>query len=157
MWKGVRIVIPEQCRAEVLEKLHEGHFGIDWTKPRARDMVHLPEINKDIEALIRMCEICQEHGHRNNKDLVLAREIPLAPWTLLQMDIFTCEDHSFLLTVDVTSRFLWSGSSQVRPQGSVFNTVKRIYSDFGLPKRILTDNRACFKAREVNEFIRNWV
>ena len=51
--KGVRIVIPEQCRAKVLEKLHEGHFGIDRTKLRARDTVYWLEINKDIEALIR--------------------------------------------------------------------------------------------------------
>ena len=26
--KGVRIVIPEQCRAKVLEKLHEGHLEL---------------------------------------------------------------------------------------------------------------------------------
>ena len=76
-------MIPEQCRAKVLEKLHEGHFGTDHTKLRARDTVYWPEINKDIETLIRTCETCQEHGHRNNKDLVLAREIPLAPWTLI--------------------------------------------------------------------------
>ena len=42
--KGVRIVIPEQCRAKVLEKLHEGHFCIDWTKLRARDTVYWPVI-----------------------------------------------------------------------------------------------------------------
>ena len=29
--KGTRIIIPEQCQ-EVLEKLHEGHFGVDSTK-----------------------------------------------------------------------------------------------------------------------------
>ena len=103
--KGVRIVIPEQCRVKVLEKLHEGHFGIDHTKLRGRDTMYWPEINKDIEALIRTCEICQEHSHRNNKDLVMARELPLTPWSLIQMDIITCEDHSFLLTVDVTFKF----------------------------------------------------
>ena len=27
--KGTRIIIPEQCQEEVLEKLHEGHFGVD--------------------------------------------------------------------------------------------------------------------------------
>ena len=97
-------MIPEQCKNEVLEKLHEGHFGIERTKLRARDMVYWLEINADIEALIKTCEICQENGCRNNKDLVLAREIPMAPWTLLEMGIFTCKDHSFLLTVDVTSR-----------------------------------------------------
>ena len=29
--KGTRIIIPEQCQEEVLEKLHEGHFGVDHT------------------------------------------------------------------------------------------------------------------------------
>ena len=150
--KGVRIVIPEQCRAEVIEKLHEGHFGIDQTKHRARDTVYWLEINKDIEALIRMGEICQEHSRRNNKDLVLARELPLAPWTLIQMDIFTCEYHSFLLTVDVTSRFPVVRILSSETTRSVLNTVKAIYSDFGLPKGVLTHNGACFKAREFNEF-----
>ena len=150
--KGVRIAIPEQCRAKVLEKLHEGHFGIHRTKLIARDTVNWPEINKYIEALIRTCEICHEHSHRNNKDLVLTREIPLASWTLIQMDIFTCEDHSFLLTVDVTSRFPVVRILSSETKRSVLNAVKGIYSNFGLPKRVLTDNGACFKAREFNEF-----
>ena len=150
--KGVRIVIPKQCRAEVLEKLPEGHFGIDWTKLRVREKVYWPQINKDIEALIRTCKICQEHSRRNNKDLVLAREIPLASWPLIQMDIFTCEDHSFLLTVDVASRFPVVRILSSETTRSVLNAVKGIYSNFGLPKRVLTDNGACFKAREFNEF-----
>ena len=110
------------------------------------------EINKDIEALIRTCEICQEHGHRNNKDLVLAREIPFAPWTLIEMDVFTCEDHTFLLVVGMTSRFPVVRILSSETTRSVLNAIKGIYSDFGLPKRVLTDNGACFKAREFNEF-----
>ena len=27
--KGIRIIIQEQCRTEVLEKLHEGYFGVE--------------------------------------------------------------------------------------------------------------------------------
>ena len=122
--KGVRIVIPEQCKAEVLEKLHEGHFSIERTKLRARDTVYWPEINRDIEALIKTCEICQEHGRRNNKDLVLAREIPFAPWTLVEMDIFTCEDHTILLTVDVTSRFPVVRILSTETTRSVLNAIK---------------------------------
>ena len=150
--KGVRIVIPEQCKNEVLEKLHEGHFGIERTKLRARDTVYWPEINADIEALIKTCEICQENGRRNNKDLVLAREIPIAPWTLVEMDIFTCEDHTFLLTVDVTSRFPVVRILSSEMTRSVLNAIKGIYSDFGLPKRVLTDNGSCFKSRDFTEF-----
>ena len=78
--------------------------------------------------------ICQENGHRNNKDLVLAREIPIAPWTLLEMDIFTCEEHTFLLTVDITLRFPVVRILLSETTRSVLNTIKGIYSDFGLPK-----------------------
>ena len=67
--------------------------------------VYWPGINKDIGTLIKSCEKCQEHSRRNPKDPVLSREIPLVPWTLLEMDLFTCNDHTFLLVVDVTSRF----------------------------------------------------
>ena len=67
------------------------------------------------------------------------------------MDIFTCDDHSFLLTVDAMSRFPVVRILSSETTRSVLNAVKGIYSDFGLPKRVLTDNGACFKAREFKE------
>ena len=93
--KGTRIIVPTQCRSELLDKLHEGHFGIDRTKLRARDSIYWPGINRDIETLVKTCETCQENSKRNNKDPVLAREIPIFPWTLLEMDLFMMDDHSF--------------------------------------------------------------
>ena len=37
--KGTRIIVPKACREEVLLKLHEGHFGVERTKLRARDSI----------------------------------------------------------------------------------------------------------------------
>ena len=76
-------------------KLNEGHFGVDRTKLHARDHVSWPHINKDIENLVKTCEKCQEFSRRNNKDLVLPRELPLVAWTLLELDLFTCESSTF--------------------------------------------------------------
>ena len=42
--KGSCIVIPESCRDEILDQLHEGHFGIDRTKLHARYSVYWPSI-----------------------------------------------------------------------------------------------------------------
>ena len=105
MLKGTRIIIPKQCQDDVLEKLHDGHFGVDHTKLHARDSVYWLHINRDIEALIMSCEKCQEHSKRNPKDPSIPREVPLVLWTLLEIDIFTCDNHQFLLVVDVSSRF----------------------------------------------------
>ena len=67
--------------------------------------MYWPSINKDIETLIKTYETCQENSSINAKDPVLAREIPLVPWTLLEMDLFSLEDHTVLLVVDVTLCF----------------------------------------------------
>ena len=99
--KGTRIIIPSACRDEVLEKLHEGHFGVECTKLRARDSVYWPSMYKDIENMVRSCDKCQEFARRNHKDPIIPRELPLVAWTLLELDLFTCENSNFLLVVDV--------------------------------------------------------
>ena len=62
------------------------------------------------------------------------------------------ECHTFLLVVDVTSRF---------PVVRILNEtttkctkcIKRQFTaDFGLPKKVLTDNGPCFKSADFNEF-----
>ena len=101
--KGTRTVILKSCQDELLMKLHEGHFGVDRTKLRARDSIYWTHIDRDIENLIKTCEKCQEFSRRNNKDLAIPRELPLVAWSLLELDLFTFENSTFLLIVDVTS------------------------------------------------------
>ena len=79
--KGSRIVVPESCRNKILDQLHEGHFGIDRTKLHARDSVYWPSINKDIECLVKTCDLCQEHSCRNNRDPIIPRDIPIQAWS----------------------------------------------------------------------------
>ena len=150
--KGTRIIIPNDCRDDVLEKLHEGHFGIDRTKLRARDSVYWPQINQDIETLGKSCEKCQEFSKRNNRDPDIPGEIPLVLWSLLEMDLFTLDDQTFLLVVDVTSRFPVVRILSSETANSVINALKGIYCNFGLPRRVLTDNGPCFKSQKYVEF-----
>ena len=42
--KGTHTVIPNQCRDEILDQLHEGHFRVDCTKLRAHDSVYWTNI-----------------------------------------------------------------------------------------------------------------
>ena len=103
--KGTRIVIPKNCQVELLSKLHEGHFGVDHTKLRARDSIYWLHIGRDIENLVKTCKKCQEFSRRNNKDPAIPRELPLVTWSLLELDLFTFENGTFLLILDVMSRF----------------------------------------------------
>ena len=116
------------------------------------DSVYWPHINKDIECLVKTCDLCQEHSCRNSKDPAIPRDIPIQAWTTIQMDLFMLDDHSFLLVVDVTSRFPVVRILNSETTKSVLNALKGIYCNFGLPKRIISDNGPCFKAKEFSDF-----
>ena len=150
--KCTRIIVPEACHDEVLTILHQGHFGVEQTKLRARDSVYWPLMYKEIESMVKSCEKCQEFSRRNNKDPILPRELPLVTWTLLELDLFTCENTSYLLVIDVTSRFPVVRILPNETSRSVINALKGIYCGFGLPKRILSDNGPCFKSFEFIDF-----
>ena len=141
--KGTRIIIPNSCRDDVLDKVHEGRFKIERTKLRAHDTVYWLQMNHDIETLIKTSDKCQEFSKRNNKDPDIPREIPLVPWSLLEMDLFSMDDSTFLLVVDVTSRFPVVRILSSESANSVINALKGVYCNFGLPKRVLSDNGPC--------------
>ena len=62
--KGTRIIIPSNCRDDVLDKVHEGHLRIERMKLRACDTVYWQQMNHDIEALVKSCNKCQEFSKK---------------------------------------------------------------------------------------------
>ena len=62
------------------------------------------------------------------------------------------DDSTFLLVVDITSRFPVVRILSSESANSVINALKGVYCDFGLPKRVLSDNGPCFKSRNFIEF-----
>ena len=114
--------------------------------------MYWPGINKDIETLVKTCDICQENARRDNKDPSILQEVPVMPWSTLEMDLFTLDGYSFLLIVDITARFpvVWILNNETCK--AVLNTLKGVYCDFGLPKKVLSDNGQCFKAEEFINF-----
>ena len=68
------------------------------------------------------------------------------------MDLFALEGHTFLLVVDMTSRFPVVRILNSETTKSVLNALKGVYCNFGLPKKVLTDNGPCFRSVDFNEF-----
>ena len=60
--RGIRIVIPEALRGEVLRLAHEGHQGIVKMKARLRTKVWWPKMDLDAERVCKSCHGCQVVG-----------------------------------------------------------------------------------------------
>ena len=106
--KGTQIVVPHKKPEATLKLIHEGHLGLGKCKLRAKDTVHWPGLNDQLEKLILNCELCLKYSHDKCKPkptTTLGQEIPVHPWSNLATDIFHFEGASYLLIVDYTSRF----------------------------------------------------
>ena len=99
--KGNRILIPSSLRYKMLEKLHQGHPGIEKTKQRARQTLYWPGINANIDNLVFRCTICQESRNANSREPLS----PKYPWQVIGTDIFHWNNDNFLLVVDYYSRY----------------------------------------------------
>ena len=74
------------------------------------------------------------------------------PWTMLELDIFMMDGHSFLLTVDITSKYPVVRILSNETFRCILNALKGIYCNFYLPRKVLSDNEPCFQAEEFIDF-----
>ena len=80
VFKGERLVIPEVMRKKVLEQLHQAHMGIEKTKWRARATIFWPQINQQIENMVRKSSTCQQNQAKQQYEPMKASSVPQYPF-----------------------------------------------------------------------------
>lgn len=58
LFKGSRIIIPTLLRKEMIQKVHEGHLGVESCLRRAREVVYWPLLNSEIKDYVSNCSVC---------------------------------------------------------------------------------------------------
>ena len=139
--KGTRVIIPESMQSFILDRLHYGHLGIEKTRLRAKDSVYWININRDIETTVKSCHICQEHRPAQQHETLLPHEVPSRPWEVVGTDMFFFNDADWLIIADYYSKFSIV-RKMPRPclSSSVVSVTKQIFSETGVPSRVVSDN-----------------
>jgi len=83
---GARLVILTKLHRQVLDLLHECHFGIQRMKQLARAAVYWPNIDSDILDLCRQCSTCAGHQPEPSKAAVHPWMLPEKLWSRLHID-----------------------------------------------------------------------
>jgi hypothetical protein len=78
IFKGQEVIIPQIMRADVLSQLHISHQGIEKTRLLAKECAYWPNINRDIEELVKTCDACQEFARANTKEPLIPKQQPPA-------------------------------------------------------------------------------
>ncbi|KAL0148064.1 hypothetical protein M9458_056604 [Cirrhinus mrigala] len=161
--RGLCTVIPSTLRARVLAMAHEGHLGIVKLKQRCRERVWWPGIDKDIEALVKDCAACFLSGKTGHQAPPPLQPLawPSQPWDHLQLDI--CGEiqgvphHQRFLVVVYDLHSKWP---QLIATGSVtsqviINFLDSLFSRWGLPNTITTDNGPQLISAEFKTYLKN--
>jgi len=135
-----------------------GHFGVEKTWERIRNIAWWPGIYGDVEAYCKSCLACQRGSRRPGKSFGLAQRIekPTYPWQLINMDFVTgfppggAEGYnSVLVVVDRYSRrvrfLLTFKDADAKFTAKLF--YREILSQVGVPEGIISDRDKLFTSQ----------
>ncbi len=154
MW-GLRAVIPEKLRSNLLEELHRDHMGMSRMKSMARSFFWWPGIDKAIEEVVRNCQACQAIKNTPAVAPLQPWIWPSQPWRRVHLDFAGhFQGMSYLVVVDAHSKW-----PEVFPMASTtaaktIEVLRQLFSSYGLPEELVSDNGPQFISDEFAGFMR---
>ena len=149
--KGERLVIPPPLRADVLQRLHEGHQGISKCRARAKESVWWPGISAQIGQMLERCELCQKHRSQL-KEPLLPTPLPDRPWQKVGMDLFEWSKRDYLLNIDYFSRYIEIAELKSTSAEVTIRAIKEVFARHGTAELVISDNGPQFSSSVFREF-----
>lgn len=149
--RGERVVVPRSLRHKVLDVMHDGHPGKVRMKLIARGLVWWPHIDRDIEYFVSTCESCQRIDPQYARYLEKWPQTGL-PFERIHVDFFYYRGHTFLVLFDSYSKWMDIVIMKRTDAISVIAVLQKIFSCFGLPSEMVTDNGPPFRSSLFKRF-----
>ena len=134
-----RIVVPESLKKETLDKIHEGHQGIQRSRFRATSSVWWPGLSKEIVQTVQKCKICVRKNTPPKEPLIPSK-LPDHPWQKIGSDLFELEGVTYLLVVDCFSKYPEVIRLNTTTYQAIISALKSIFSCYSIPEILISDN-----------------
>ena len=151
---------PEQIQ-DLLWRYHAmGHFSVKSIVPNLKaDGYHWPGMWLDCKRFVDQCIVCQQYNVVPRKFLASRPIGAKLPMDHLQIDLKTFEvasnEHvALLVMIDVCSKFVWLRPLRSTTNAEVAQNLWAVFSDFGFPKIIQSDNGPEFIGKTITELCR---
>ena len=148
---GSRIVIPQGLRQETMLKIHQGHQGILKCRLRVESAVWWPGVSNEVENFVKQCHTCSQRSTPPVEPMI-ASKLPDYPWQKVGADLFELEGIKYLLLVDYFSRYIEIVKLTYTTSGTIISVLKTVFSRYGIPEQLISDNGPQFASREMKMF-----
>ena len=150
--KGARLLIPYTLRRKVMEQIHNGHQGIEKCMLKAREVVFWPGISNDIHEAVEKCGICQASS-KAAKSVGNVSIVPPHAWHTLGTYLFYWNKVDCLVVGDYFSKYLIIRKLPNSSTHAVIKELGLIFTEFGRPFILRSDNGPCYASREFHNFL----
>ncbi|KAK3896105.1 hypothetical protein Pcinc_000203 [Petrolisthes cinctipes] len=155
---GPRLLIPLSLRRETLERLHDGHQGMERTKRRARQTIYWPGIDRDIENIVSGCSRCRPLlPSHPNEPLWQDSDRPERVFESVSADYFHVAGRTYLVYIDRLSG--WPHVTACPRHASadhLIRVLRSVFADTGVPVILRTDGGPQLTSSSVRRFLARW-
>ena len=150
---GPRVIKPSQLKDQVLTELHETHPGIVRMKAIARSHVWWPQIDSNIEDMVKSCPSCLSVKQSPSSAPLHPWTWPSKPWLRIHVDFLGPFLYSkmFIVLVDAHSEVYEMPNTTAQ---KTVDVLRHVFATFGLPQQLVPDNGPKFVASEFSEFLK---
>ncbi|UYV84493.1 K02A2.6-like, partial [Cordylochernes scorpioides] len=148
LW-GMRVIIPSSLRPNLLSCLHETHSGMSKMKSVARSHFWWPNLDNEIEFLVNRCRNCQQVQDGPNRVKWQPWIWAVRPWQRIHIDYANKDNINLLIVVDSHSKWVEAFPMREITSAKTIEQLRRLFSSYGLPEEIVSDNGPQFTERAV--------
>uniref|UniRef100_A0A914XSI1 RNA-directed DNA polymerase n=1 Tax=Plectus sambesii TaxID=2011161 RepID=A0A914XSI1_9BILA len=150
-----RVVIPKKLQKHVLRQLHAGHPGTVQMKMLARSHVYWPNIDTNIDQLVKSCPNCASVAKSLLKAPLQSWPKPTQPWDRVHADYAgPLNGRWYLVVVDAFSKWVEILESTSITTDVTINSLNKLFTSFGMPRTLITDNGTQFTSHCFIDFCR---
>ena len=158
-----KILVPRCLQRDVIKLFHcppsGGHFGARKTLAKIYHLFSWPRASKMTANFVKSCALCQQHKSRHSRMLGKICSAPLThPFSTLAVDFkgplprSTSGMRYLLVVVDTMSGWLECFPLRsANTKNLVTKLVNEVFSRYGVPHSIVSDNGSQFVARVTKE------
>lgn len=156
MFKGKKVIIPNDQKVKTISQIHAGHQGIQRTLSAARDHVFWLNMTKDITDHVEKCSVCEATQRANTKEPLINKEVPTYPFQIVATDLFTFKGHEFMVIVDSYSGFFDFRQLRHTTSKEIIEHLKSWFATHGIPAKLESDNGPQYASMEFRKFAAVW-
>ena len=112
---------------------------------------------KHIKETTEKCSLCQENSAAlNTEKFKYISTVPPHPWHTLGTDLFYFRKQDFLILIDYFLKVLIVRKLPNSTSNAVIKELGLIFTEFGKPFILRSDNGPCYVSQEFQFFMKDW-